>query len=105
MQAVTIDWDRVELLPKWCCSVCAQIAVPWGRTLDNEFLCSKACHDIRLKPQQRSSLPVRHRRTRPASGTRRAGSILQHSDGVSDQGAPQGATLVIGRTDSCTMRG
>ena len=45
MQTVTIDWDSVELLPKWHCCVCAQSAVPWGRTQDNEFLCSKVCYE------------------------------------------------------------
>ena len=50
MSAATIDWDSVELLPRKQCCVCAKSKVPWGRTLDNDYFCSKQCcesHAIR----------------------------------------------------------
>ena len=45
MNAVTINWNAVELLPKMCCCVCARSTVPWGRTLDNKYLCSRQCYE------------------------------------------------------------
>ena len=44
MSIATIDWDAMELLPKHRCSVCAAVAVPWGRTLDDRYFCSKRCY-------------------------------------------------------------
>ena len=38
-----IDWDSIELLPRHRCCVCGRHAVPWGRTVDDEFLCSHDC--------------------------------------------------------------
>ena len=43
MEAATINWDAIELLPKTPCCVCAKSMVPWGRTLDNKYFCSKRC--------------------------------------------------------------
>jgi hypothetical protein len=43
MNFAPINWDAVELLPERICCVCRKIAVPWGRTLHNEYFCSKGC--------------------------------------------------------------
>jgi len=59
MKSVTIDWDAVELLPKRTCCVCARLAVPWGRTLDDEFFCSRHCgeeHEAARRPVARSAV-------------------------------------------------
>jgi endogenous inhibitor of DNA gyrase (YacG/DUF329 family) len=41
-----VKWDGVELLPKHTCCVCGKTIVPWGRTLDNRYLCSKRCCEV-----------------------------------------------------------
>ena len=41
----TINWDAIELLPRFDCCVCAGHSVPWGRSLDNRYFCSKRCSD------------------------------------------------------------
>lgn len=58
MQAVTINWDTIELLPKMCCAACGKNTVPWGRTLDNKYLCSKRCYEVQ---QGRSELNVQRK--------------------------------------------
>ena len=60
MAIATINWDAIELLPRFLCCVCAETAVPWGRTLDDRFFCSKICsethaHAASAPPPQRSS--------------------------------------------------
>jgi len=50
MTPVTIDWDAVELLPRRICCVCAKFAIPWGRSLDDKFFCSKRCAEQREVP-------------------------------------------------------
>ena len=42
----TIDWDAIELLPRFRCCVCTATTVPWGRTLDDRYFCSKGCSDM-----------------------------------------------------------
>ena len=46
MAIATIDWDAIELLPRFRCCVCTANAVPWGRTLDDLYFCSKGCSDV-----------------------------------------------------------
>ncbi|MEP7084131.1 MAG: hypothetical protein ABI854_05290 [Betaproteobacteria bacterium] len=82
MQAVTIDWDRIELLPKWCCSVCAQIAVPWGRTLDNDYLCSKACYEARLETAATIAAAAASSPPSPSSEPRAATAIFRFRTGI-----------------------
>ncbi len=45
MSHATIDWDATDLLPKFRCTVCAEVAVPYGRTPDNRYFCSQRCCD------------------------------------------------------------
>jgi hypothetical protein len=61
----TINWDAIELLPRFDCCVCSTNAVPWGRTLDDRYFCSAKCCSADDETRQHGAA------RRPRFGTRK----------------------------------
>ena len=78
METATIDWDAIELLPRFVCSVCTTSAVPWGRTLDDRYFCSKRCCEEHERADRRGAVRIRsatfRRAALPTRRSHRGGS-------------------------------
>jgi hypothetical protein len=62
----TINWDEIELLPRYDCCVCSTHAVPWGRTTDDRYFCSRYCCDA-YSQGQRTMVAMTAKLSRPAN--------------------------------------
>ena len=59
MKTADINWDAIELLPSFRCCVCAAESVPWGRTPDDRYFCSKRCGEAHEGARRMAELPAR----------------------------------------------
>ena len=67
-----INWDEIELLPRFDCCVCAAHSVPWGRTADDSYFCSKRCCEAYEAGRRTVSLARGKARHAPGTGVQSA---------------------------------